>query len=184
MMRPNVSGLSVLLLTALLAACAPALRSAIIHPNIPVQSPRQEAPRALPIPVDGVTVARLTDSWGSARYGGRAHKGIDIFAPRNTPVHSTTEGVIVDKALRGLGGRIVSVLGPGGYRHYYAHLEDWGPQAVGDRVERGDVIGYVGNSGNAAVSPTHLHYGIYAPSGEPIDPYPLLREEPFALTAR
>jgi murein DD-endopeptidase MepM/ murein hydrolase activator NlpD len=142
---------------------------------------REEAPRVLPIPVDGVTRARLTDSWGHARDGGRGHQGIDIFAPRGTPVRSTTDGVVVDKALRGLGGRFVSILGPGGYKHYYAHLEDWGPQEVGDRVRAGDVIGTVGNSGNAAVSPTHLHYGIYAPEGGALDPYPFLRGEPFVL---
>ena len=136
---------------------------------------RAEAPRVLPIPVDGVTRSRLVHSWGDPRYGGRAHQGIDIFAPRNTPVRSTTEGLLVDKALHGLGGRFVTILGPGGYRHYYAHLEDWGPQIVGDRIQPGEIIGFVGNSGNAAVSPTHLHYGIYAPDGQAVDPYPLLR---------
>jgi murein DD-endopeptidase MepM/ murein hydrolase activator NlpD len=142
---------------------------------------RPEAPQALPIPVDGVTRARLSDSWGQARDGGRGHQGIDIFAPRGTPVRSTTAGVVVDKALRGLGGRFVSILDAGGFRHYYAHLEDWGTQAIGDRVEAGEVIGFVGNSGNAAVSPTHLHYGIYAPDGQAIEPFPLLRGDPFVL---
>jgi peptidoglycan LD-endopeptidase LytH len=144
---------------------------------------RETLPRVLPIPVDGVTPARLKDSWGQARDGGRGHQGIDIFAPRGTPVRSTTDGVVVDKALRGLGGRFVSILGPGGYKHYYAHLEDWGPQEVGDHVRAGDIIGTVGNSGNAAVSPTHLHYGIYAPDGGAIDPYPFLRGDPFVLNS-
>jgi peptidoglycan LD-endopeptidase LytH len=142
---------------------------------------RLEMPRALPIPVDGVTPAQLENTWGAARFGGRAHKGIDIFAPRYTPVRSTTEGIVEIKGMRGLGGQVVTITGPGGYRHYFAHLEEYGPQAIGDWVEPGEVIGYVGNSGNAAVSPTHLHYGIYAPSGGAINPYPYLRgSAPFA----
>ncbi|HEV8581171.1 MAG TPA: M23 family metallopeptidase [Thermoanaerobaculia bacterium] len=142
---------------------------------------RQPLPRILPIPVDGVLPAQLQNMWGDFRYGGRRHKGIDIFAPRNTPIRSVTEGIIEIKGMRGLGGQVVTITGPGGYRHYYAHLEEFGPQAVGDWVEAGEIIGYVGNSGNAAVSPTHLHYGIYAPSGSAINPYPFLRYgEPFA----
>jgi murein DD-endopeptidase MepM/ murein hydrolase activator NlpD len=175
MVRAALCRLLPLVLLCLLTAC-----STLPVPRTPEEELREAAvPLVLPIPVDGVVRARLVDSWGDPRYGGRAHQGIDIFAPRNTPVRSTTEGILVDKALRGLGGRFVTVLGPGGYRHYYAHLEDWGPQAVGDRVAPGEVIGTVGNSGNAAVSPTHLHYGIYGPDGKAIDPYPLLRGEPF-----
>jgi peptidoglycan LD-endopeptidase LytH len=134
----------------------------------------QPMPETLPVPVDGVATSRLVDSWGDTRDGGRGHQGIDIFAPRYTPVRSTTDGVLRFKGMRGLGGRIVDILGPGGYRHYYAHLEDFAGQRIGDWVRQGEVIGYVGNSGNAAISPTHLHYGIYAPSGEAVDPYPFL----------
>jgi peptidoglycan LD-endopeptidase LytH len=141
---------------------------------------RQELPRILPIPVDGVVAAQLQDTWGDARYGGRRHKGIDILAPRNTPIRSVTEGIVEIKGMRGLGGQVVTITGPGGYRHYYAHLEEYGPQVAGDWVEAGEIIGTVGNSGNAAVSPTHLHYGIYAPSGVAINPYIYLRRgEPF-----
>ncbi|HTQ81349.1 MAG TPA: M23 family metallopeptidase, partial [Thermoanaerobaculia bacterium] len=80
-------------------------------------------PRLLPIPIAGVSPARLSDSWGASRDGGRGHQGIDIFAPRGTPVHSATEGILLYKGMRGLGGRIVEITGPAGYRHYYAHLE-------------------------------------------------------------
>lgn len=140
-------------------------------------------PKVLPIPVDGVTRSQLRNTWGMARDGGRHHKGIDIFAARNTPIRSVTEGVIETKAMRGLGGQVVYVVGPGGYRHYYAHLEEFGPQAEGDWVEAGEVIGYVGNSGNAAVSSTHLHYGIYAPGGRAVNPFTYLRlGQPFVAT--
>ncbi|HSS78907.1 MAG TPA: M23 family metallopeptidase [Thermoanaerobaculia bacterium] len=139
-------------------------------------------PKVLPIPVDGVTRDQLRNSWGTAREGGRHHKGIDIFASRNTPIRSVTEGVVELKAMRGLGGQVVYVVGPGGYRHYYAHLEEFGPQAEGDWVEAGEVIGYVGNSGNAAVSSTHLHYGIYTPSGRAVNPFTYLRSgQPFVV---
>ena len=134
---------------------------------------QQELPRTLPIPVDGVTAAPAAEHLGLARDGGRHHKGIDIFAPRNTPMRSATEGFVENKGMRGLGGQVVTITGPGGYRLYYAHLEDFGPQAVGDWVEAGEIIGYVGNSGNAAISSTHLHYGIYTPGGEAVNPYTL-----------
>jgi peptidoglycan LD-endopeptidase LytH len=143
---------------------------------------QQRMPRVLPIPVDGVVAVQLENSWGQYREGGRRHKGIDIFAPRNTPIRSVTEGIVEIKGMRGLGGQVVTITGPGGYRHYYAHLEEYGPQVIGDWVEAGEIIGYVGNSGNAAVSATHLHYGIYAPSGVAINPYTYLRHgEPFAI---
>jgi murein DD-endopeptidase MepM/ murein hydrolase activator NlpD len=136
---------------------------------------RQAPPSALPIPVDGVSAARLVNTWGAGRDGGRRHQGIDIIARRGTPIRSTTEGIIESKGMRGLGGLVVSVIGPGGYRHYYAHLEDVAAQAIGEWVHAGEIIGYVGNSGNAAVSTPHLHYGIYTPAGRAVNPYPFLR---------
>lgn len=137
-----------------------------------------EPPAWLPVPVAGVTAARIYDSWGDPRSGGRTHQGIDIFAPRGTAVASATPGIVVHRGERGLGGRVVSVLGPGGYRHYYAHLDDWAEPREGDWVEAGEVIGYVGNTGNAAGGPPHLHYGVYAPGGGAINPYPLLVAPP------
>lgn len=162
-----------------LAGCSPEVRNGGAYFSLL----RQELPRSLPVPVDGVAPARLVNSWGDSRDGGRRHQGIDILAPRGTPVRSVTAGVIESKGMRGLGGRIVNIIGPGGYRHYYAHLEDWGPQAPGEWVQQGEIIGYVGNSGNAAVSPPHLHYGIYTPSGQAINPYPLLRGNKTSQTA-
>jgi murein DD-endopeptidase MepM/ murein hydrolase activator NlpD len=180
--RRTLGILSLLALTGLsLTGC----REAAIRYNTRYTSLiRQEMPSALPIPVDGVTAAQLNNTWGAARYGGRRHKGIDIMAPRNTPIRSVTEGIVEIKGMRGLGGQVVTITGPGGYRHYYAHLEEYGPQVVGDWVQAGEIIGYVGTSGNAAVSPPHLHYGIYAPSGGAINPYPFLRgSAPFPSEA-
>lgn len=127
------------------------------------------------LPVDKVKTASLRDSWHAPRDGGRRrHEGIDIFAPRGTPVRSTTEGIVLRVGQAGLGGRVIWILGPGGQRHYYAHLDRFAGVHAGMRVEAGSLIGYVGNSGNAKGTPPHLHYGIYA-SGGAINPFPLLQ---------
>lgn len=155
-------------------------------PEVEVPRPRRTRarierlpfPAVLPIPVDGVTGSELSSSFAAPRGGGRRHQAIDIFAPRNTPVRATTPGWISYRGVRRLGGRTISVIGPSGYRHYYAHLELWAGFGEGDFVEPGDILGYVGNSGNAAGGPTHLHYAIYRDDGEPLDPYPLLRRGP------
>lgn len=132
-----------------------------------------EPPRALPVPVDGVVPEDLGDTWGDSRSGSRQHQGIDIFARRRTPVRSTTDGIVARRGENPLGGRTVTILGPGGWRHYYAHLQAYGGFGEGERVAAGDVIGFVGTSGNAPANAPHLHYGIYA-RGEPRNPYPLL----------
>jgi peptidoglycan LD-endopeptidase LytH len=134
---------------------------------------REPAPVYLPVPVQGILPSELADTWGAARSGGRTHEGIDIFARRGTPVISSTQGLVIFKGLNLLGGRVVEVVGPAGWRHYYAHLDAWSVVGIGDWVEVGTVLGYVGDSGNAKGTPTHLHYGVYA-RGEATNPYPLL----------
>jgi murein DD-endopeptidase MepM/ murein hydrolase activator NlpD len=143
----------------------------------------QAPPTSLPVPVMGVKVDALADTWGAARSGGRRHQGIDIFARRNTPVLSVSDGVIIKVGWNALGGRVVMIVGPGGYRHYYAHLERFAARKEGDVVKRGDVVGYVGDSGNARGTPTHLHYGIYRFSGGAINPYPLLARKRGRMAA-
>ena len=133
-----------------------------------------DPPPALPVPVEGVAPGDLVDTWGDPRSGGdRDHQGIDIFARRRTPVRSTTAGVVARRGENALGGRTVTVRGPAGWRHYYAHLQGYAGHSEGDRVAAGEVIGFVGTSGNAPPDAPHLHYGIYTSSG-PINPYPLL----------
>jgi len=91
------------------------------------------------------------------------------------PVRSVTAGVIADVSERGLGGRQVWVIGPGRERYYYAHLEDWAEGlARGQVVQAGQLLGHVGDSGNAKGTPPHLHWGIYGKDGAR-DPLPLLR---------
>lgn len=136
---------------------------------------RSARPSALSVPVEGVQARRIADTFGAPRGSDRTHAGVDIFAARGTTVRSTTRGIVLSVRERGLGGRQVWVLGPGGERHYYAHLQDWAPQLERNRiVHPGDPLGTVGDSGNAKGTPPHLHYGIYGRTGA-YDPLPLLR---------
>lgn len=149
-----------------------------------IQLSTREAPQSVAVPVAGVARRNLVDTWGGARSGGRRHEGIDIFAPRGTAVIAATEGIVARIGDNRLGGRSVWVYGPGRQRHYYAHLDRYEETlSAGDRVAAGDVLGYVGNSGNAQGTPPHLHYGIYTMSGA-INPYPLLKALPAEPAAR
>ncbi len=139
---------------------------------------RMPVPPALPVPVEGVRADRITDTWGAARTSGRSHEGVDIFAERGTLVSSATRGVVARIDEQGLGGKQVWVIGPGGERHYYAHLDDWAPGLhAWQRVQAGDPLGFVGTTGNARGTPPHLHYGIYAAGGA-LNPHPRLAEPP------
>lgn len=136
---------------------------------------RMPPPAALPVPVAGVAARRIADTFGAPRGTDRTHAGVDIFAPRGTPVFSSTRGIVVAVREGGLGGKQVWVLGPGRERHYYAHLDDWAPDLrTGDLVRPGDPLGVVGTTGNARGTPPHLHYGIYGPNGA-YDPLPLMQ---------
>lgn len=128
----------------------------------------------LPIPLAQVELAEIADTWNAARSDGRTHEGVDIFAEAGTPVFSSTEGYVLRTGHNNLGGNIVFVMGPGGVRYYYAHLEK-AAQGIGfgTHVTPDTVIGFVGNSGNAENTPPHLHFGVYAEKG-PVNPYPLL----------
>ena len=135
--------------------------------------------QALPIEISlpsPLPEQHLTDTWGAARSQGRSHEGIDIFAARGTPVQATTQGIVSKVGENTLGGRVVVVVGPGGAGHYYAHLEDYADIVPNDWVNAGDTIGYVGDSGNAKGTPTHVHYGIYI-NGSAVNPYPLLQKD-------
>ena len=138
---------------------------------------RMPPPTAVAMPVAGVQARQVADTFGAPRGRDRSHEGVDIFAARGTDVVSATRGVVSSVREGGLGGRQVWVYGPGGQRHYYAHLDDWAPGlAEGDVVDVGSVLGAVGDTGNARGTPPHLHYGIYGTAGA-IDPLPLLRAD-------
>lgn len=159
-----------LLVNALLAFVLPLLETSLYTARLTV-IPK---PGSLPLPVRNVKENALRDTWHAPRSGGRRHEGIDIFARRGTPVIATTEGIVTRKGNGGLGGKTVWVLGPGGQRHYYAHLDGFAHVFPGQRIQAGTVLGYVGTTGNAKNTAPHLHYGIYNRTGA-INPYPLLR---------
>ena len=154
-----------------IAALWPPLR----HPILIARLASASAPPSLPVPVDGVRARQIADTWGGPRSGGRKHEGVDIFAPRGTPVRSTTPGLVLRVGTLSLGGQIVAVLGPALHVHYYAHLDRFGAFRPGDVVQRGDVLGYVGDTGNARGTPFHLHYGLYTAQGA-VNPRPLLED--------
>ena len=139
---------------------------------------------ALLMPVAGAKVARVTDSWEAPRPGGRTHRGQDIFARHGTAVLSATAGYIVRVGHNALGGKVIMVAGAGRRRYYYAHLAAFAPEIrVGTKVTPETVIGFVGNTGNAAHTSPHLHFAIYAMSGV-IDPLPLLHDRPPLVRRR
>lgn len=116
------------------------------------------------MPVDGVRVAEVSNTFGAAR-GDRWHEGIDVFAARGTPVRPAAPGEVAMVGTTGLGGLGVTVMGDDGLRYFYTHLDAVPPDlSVGQRVSVLDVIGFVGNSGNASGGPTHLHFAVYARS--------------------
>lgn len=130
----------------------------------------------LAFPVEGKGNAAIQSFFGVERDAGRrVHHGIDIFAPRGTPVLASTDGVVRSVSPNRLGGNVVWLLDEvRGQSLYYAHL-DTQIVAAGMRVRTGDTLGYVGNTGNARTTPPHLHFGIYRRGQGPIDPLPHVR---------
>lgn len=160
----------------------PAARYAALPFKVALLS-AQEADRELAVPVDGVSVKRINNSWHASRSGGRLHEGQDIFAARGTVVRPATEGYVVRVGENSLGGNTIFVAGAGGHSYYYAHLDSYAPGlAVGDYVTPETVLGYVGTTGNAAGTAPHLHFGVYTAGGA-IDPLPLLTDSPDAVRA-
>ena len=144
---------------------------------------RAPPPQELPVPVQGVRARQIADTFGAPRGSDRTHQGVDIFAKRGTPVLSATRGVVASVRDGGLGGKQVWVIGPGRERHYYAHLDDWAADlSSGQIVHAGDVLGFVGTTGNAQGTPPHLHYGIYGADGA-YDPLPLFHAGKAATSA-
>lgn len=137
---------------------------------------QMDAPQHLPMPIPRLSPRALSDTWQAPRGSTRRHEGIDIFARKGTPILATTEGIVLWQGENSLGGHVVWVLGPGGQRHYYAHLDAFADLTTGQRIAAGAVVGYVGNTGNARTTPPHLHYGVYTRTGA-INPYPLLAKE-------
>jgi murein DD-endopeptidase MepM/ murein hydrolase activator NlpD len=123
----------------------------------------------LAFPISGKNHRAITSFFGVQRDGGRRiHEGVDVFAPRGTPVTAVSPGRVTRVGVNNLGGKTVSV-SHNGYSHYYAHLDS---QLVktGQNINLGDTLGTVGNTGNAITTAPHLHFGIYRRGA--VDPYP------------
>jgi peptidoglycan LD-endopeptidase LytH len=145
---------------------------------------RELSARKLTIPVEGIAPEKLVRSYHDARSGGRLHEALDIIAPRNTPVVAVEDGTVAKLFNSKAGGLTVYQFDPGqDYSYYYAHLERYADGLKeGDRIQRGQVLGYVGTSGNAPKDTPHLHFAVYRLTsdkhwweGTPIDPYDILR---------
>ncbi|WP_342451140.1 M23 family metallopeptidase [Piscinibacter koreensis] len=170
-------------------ASAPAPASA--PTPVPAPPPPASAPSApeasggaLLIPVPGVAPGELNDMFDQSRGGGeRAHEAIDIMAPHGTPVHAVADGTVAKLFDSKPGGITLYQFDPTGtYAYYYAHLAGYAPGIrEGMQLRRGDLIGYVGSTGNARPDAPHLHFALFklGPErqwwkGTPINPYPLL----------
>jgi murein DD-endopeptidase MepM/ murein hydrolase activator NlpD len=127
---------------------------------------------SLGFPVMGRNMTAVRSRFGAPRDGGRReHHGVDIFAPRGTPVLAAAAGRVTRVGERGLGGNVVWLRDAAhGRSLYYAHLDRY-LVSEGMWVEPGDTLGFVGNTGNARTTPPHLHFGIYLRGRGPVDPH-------------
>jgi murein DD-endopeptidase MepM/ murein hydrolase activator NlpD len=156
------------------------------EPTPSVSAPPSEEleDRDLLIPVEGVDAPDLVSSFHDRRGGSRTHEAIDILAPMGTPVRAVEDGRIAKLFNSKAGGITIYQFDPGQrYCYYYAHLDRYAEGLrENDEVRRGQVIGYVGVSGNAPKDTPHLHFAIFKLTdekrwweGTPLDPYPILR---------
>ncbi len=131
-----------------------------LHRVGPPRELRLAPAHQLIIPVDGIGVDALADTWGAARAGGRHHEGIDIPAPKGTSVRATAAGTIAKLFKSSRGGITVYQFDPSGRLvFYYAHLDGYAAGLkAGDAVRQGQLLGYVGATGNATTP--HLHFEI------------------------
>lgn len=120
--------------------------------------------------------ANIGSYWGANRDGGkRKHEGIDIFAKKGSPAVAAVDGLITGVSEGGIGGKVVWLRPLGkDYTLYYAHLDQQSVQP-GQMVKKGDMLGTVGNTGNARTTPAHLHFGVYTFRG-PVDPLPFVNK--------
>ncbi len=175
--------LSGLLSGALLAIVMTAWQIGQRLPRAAAEPPAELRERGLAFPVEGAS-GEMTDSFDDPRGIARRHHAVDIMAPRGSPIRAVAAGTIVRLASGGAGGITIHHLdSTERYCYYYAHLQGYAPGLrEGQSVSRGELVGYVGTTGNATASAPHLHFAISSADGRndclngtPINPYPLLR---------
>ena len=153
---------------------------------IPTSAPESKdlAARHLTIPVSGIAAEKLVRSYHDSRSGGREHEALDIRAPTGTPVVAVEDGTVAKLFTSKAGGLTLYQFDPTReYAYYYAHLDRYADGIKeGNELHRGQVIGYVGTTGNAPKDTPHLHFAVFRLTpekhwwqGTPIDPYDILR---------
>jgi peptidoglycan LD-endopeptidase LytH len=140
-------------------------------PNEPepvVEPPSSNAGSGMICPIAGPRA--FADTWGAARSAGRSHEGVDMMSPLGTPVVAVESGSVQMKTTS-LGGNSAWVNGASGTRYFYAHLNGW--EGSSRSVSQGEVIGYVGHTGNTTAN--HLHFEVHPGGGVAVNPYPYVR---------
>ena len=132
---------------------------------VPSSPPPSNAGSGIVCPVSGPRA--FANTWGAPRSGGRSHEGVDMMSPGGTPLVAVEAGSVQFKTTR-LGGNSVWLNGASGTRYFYAHLSGWAGSSRS--VSRGEVIGYVGNTGNTTAN--HLHFEVHPGGGRAVNPYP------------
>jgi LysM repeat protein len=181
--RTGVSGTHVVARGETLAAIAArygvsvadlAAANGIVPPNRIYAGARLRLDAGNSLPVDLATCplpgATFMNDWGFGRSGGRSHEGNDLFAPRGTPVRAPAAGT-VSYLTGSIGGHQFRLVAGDGTVYLGSHMDAFGTAGP---VAPGDVIGYVGSTGNAAGGPTHLHFEVHPGDGVAMNPYPLL----------
>lgn len=140
------------------------------------EKPASTVAKELVFPISGKS--NIGSYWGDSRDGGaRRHEGIDIFAAKGTAVVAVADGYVVEVTEDGIGGKSVTIQSDDySWRSYYAHL-DVQKVTAGQIVKKGQLIGTVGNTGNARTTPAHLHFGIYD-GNSALDPLPYVKTSP------
>jgi len=154
--------------TASQPATSPAAASAAASAPVAPAAAPSGAGAGLICPVAGTR--SYADTWGAARSGGRRHQGTDIMAPGGTPLVAMEAGRIEFRSNR-LGGLTLRLYGASGTRYYYAHLSRY--EGSNRSVSAGDVVGYVGRTGNTSAN--HLHLQVHPGGGQAVNPYPYVR---------
>jgi murein DD-endopeptidase MepM/ murein hydrolase activator NlpD len=172
--------------TSLVAATAPRAEAAMISGTAPAAAEPTFLIEAFPNQSDDV---EFFDSWGARRPGGRRHKGIDIHSPKGSPVVAVADGFVIARKWHRDSGFYLKIAHADGWVSSYVHLNNDRPGTddgeggesaafapgieVGTFVRAGDLIGYVGDSGNAEGTVSHTHFSLEL-DGTKLNPYPLL----------
>lgn len=173
----------ILLVAGLLASTVRIVDAPARVPSPAAPAVAEPASGRLRVPVAKVTRSQIVDSWGDPRSGGRGHTGLDIMAPAGTPVLATAAGTIEKLFQSRQGGTTLYQRSTDGrWTFYYAHLAGYAPGLrEGQVVAPGQLLGYVGDTGNSGTGNFHLHFSIARrqpgqtwSQGEEVNPFPYL----------